>query len=123
MGRPGPSMSFSRPRCGERGKGAAPAACAPMSEGRNIRARAIRLIRSPHWTAGTKTMCENDDFSEFARRAADVSRRQFGALAVGAGVAMMLPPLANAEELTDADVEIKTADGTADAYFVNPKSG
>ena len=68
-------------------------------------------------------MCENDDFSEFARRAADVSRRQFGALAVGAGMAMMLPPLANAEELTDADVEIKTADGTADAYFVHPKSG
>jgi len=68
-------------------------------------------------------MCENDDFSEFARRAADVSRRQFGALAVGAGMAMMLPPLANAGELTDADVGIKTADGTVDAYFVHPRSG
>jgi carboxymethylenebutenolidase len=68
-------------------------------------------------------MCENDDFSEFARRAADVSRRQFGALAIGAGITAMLPAAANAEELTGADVEIKTADGTADAYFVHPKSG
>jgi carboxymethylenebutenolidase len=68
-------------------------------------------------------MCENDDFSEFARRAVDVSRRQFGALAVGTGVAMMLPPLANAAELTDADVEIKTADGVADCYFVHPATG
>jgi carboxymethylenebutenolidase len=68
-------------------------------------------------------MCENDDFNEFARRAPDVSRRQFGALAVGTGVAMMLPPLANAAELTDKDVEIKTADGVADCYFVHPSSG
>jgi len=67
-------------------------------------------------------MCEHDDFEEFARRA-PVSRRQFGALAVGAGVAAALPPLANAADLTDADVEIKTADGTADAYFVHPSSG
>ena len=68
-------------------------------------------------------MCENDDFSEFARRAADVSRRQFGALAVGTGMAMMLPPLANAADLKDSDVEIKTADGVADCYFVHPSSG
>jgi carboxymethylenebutenolidase len=68
-------------------------------------------------------MCENDDFNEFARRAPDVSRRQFGALAVGTGMAMMLPPLANAAELTDKDVEIKTADGVADCYFVHPSSG
>jgi carboxymethylenebutenolidase len=68
-------------------------------------------------------MCENDDFNEFARRAPDVSRRQFGALAVGTGMAMMLPPLANAADLADADVEIKTADGSADCYFVHPSSG
>jgi carboxymethylenebutenolidase len=67
-------------------------------------------------------MCEHDDFEEFARRA-PVSRRQFGALAVGAGMAAALPPLALAADLTDADVEIKTADGSADAYFVHPSSG
>jgi carboxymethylenebutenolidase len=68
-------------------------------------------------------MCDNDDMNEIARRATDVSRRQFGALAMGTGVSMMLPALAGAADLTDADVEIKTADGVADAYFVHPSSG
>jgi carboxymethylenebutenolidase len=36
---------------------------------------------------------------------------------------MMLPPLANAADLKDSDVEIKTADGVADCYFVHPSSG
>lgn len=67
-------------------------------------------------------MCDNDDFNEFARRA-DVSRRQFGALAVGASMSMMLPPLAAGADLKDEDVEIKTADGVADAYLVYPSSG
>jgi carboxymethylenebutenolidase len=65
-------------------------------------------------------MCDNDDLNEFAQRGADVSRRHFGALAVGAGLTMMLPPLANAADLTGTDVDIKTPDGTADAYFVHP---
>src|SRR6202453_2761833 len=67
-------------------------------------------------------MCDNDDLTDFARRAGDVSRRQFGALAVGAGIAAMLPPLANAADLTGADVDIKTADGAADDYFVYPSA-
>jgi carboxymethylenebutenolidase len=65
-------------------------------------------------------MCDNDDLTGFALRAGDVSRRQFGALAVGASIAMMMPPLANAADLTGVDVDIKTPDGTADAYFVHP---
>ena len=68
-------------------------------------------------------MCDNHDMNEFAQRAADVSRRQFGELAVGTGLAMMLPPLANAADLAEADVDIKTPDGTADAFFVHPKQG
>jgi carboxymethylenebutenolidase len=52
-----------------------------------------------------------------------VSRRKFGAFAVGTGLAMMLPPLANAADLAEADVDIKTPDGTADAFFVHPKQG
>jgi carboxymethylenebutenolidase len=68
-------------------------------------------------------MCDNHDMNEFAQRAADVSRRQFGALAVGTGLAMMLPPLANAADLAESDVDIKTPDGTADAFFVHPKQG
>jgi len=68
-------------------------------------------------------MCELDDLDDFAERRADVSRRQFGALAVGAGLTMMIPPLANAADLSDAEVDIKTPDGTADAYFVHPAKG
>ncbi len=71
-------------------------------------------------------MCENDsldDMQEFTRRSGEISRRQFGALSLGAGVAAMLPRLADAAETTGADVEIKTPDGTADAYFVHPTKG
>jgi carboxymethylenebutenolidase len=68
-------------------------------------------------------MCDNHDLNEFAQRATEVSRRHFGALAVGTGLAMMLPPLANAADLAEADVDIKTPDGTADAFFVHPKQG
>jgi len=71
-------------------------------------------------------MCELDDLDEFARRAPDLSRRQFGLFAAAAGVSAMLPGLAGAADgggLTETDVEIKTADGTADAYFVHPSSG
>ena len=51
-----------------------------------------------------------------------VTRRQFGVL-LGAGVAMMLPRVANAQAVTEREVEIKTPDGTADSYFVYPAAG
>src|ERR1700734_1511526 len=68
-------------------------------------------------------MCEHDDLDEFARRSNEVTRRQFGAMTLGAGLIAALPRLANAAETTGADVEIKTADGSADAYFVHPVKG
>jgi len=68
-------------------------------------------------------MCELDDLDDFAERRTDVSRRQFGALAVGTGLSMMLPALASAANLSEADVDIKTPDGTADAFFVHPAKG
>jgi carboxymethylenebutenolidase len=68
-------------------------------------------------------MCELDDLDDFAERKTDVSRRQFGALAVGTGLSMMLPALASAANLSEADVDIKTPDGTADAFFVHPAKG
>ena len=70
-------------------------------------------------------MCDNDsidDMLEFQRRA-ELSRRQFGAMTVGTGLMFMLPKLADAAEVTESEVEIKTADGTCDAYFVHPASG
>jgi carboxymethylenebutenolidase len=68
-------------------------------------------------------MCEHDDLEEFARRSGELTRRQFGAMALGAGMAAALPKLAEAAETTGADVQIKTVDGTADAYFVHPAKG
>ena len=68
-------------------------------------------------------MCELDDLDEFARRSGDLTRRQFGAMALGAGLAAALPRLANAAETKGTDVEIKTPDGVADAYFVHPVTG
>lgn len=68
-------------------------------------------------------MCELDDMDGFAKRAGDVTRRQFGALAIGAGLVAALPRLANAAETKGKDVTIKTPDGTCDAFFVAPTKG
>jgi carboxymethylenebutenolidase len=68
-------------------------------------------------------MCEHDDLDEFALRSNEVTRRQFGAMTLGAGLIAALPRLANAAETTGADVQIKTPDGTADSYFVHPAKG
>ena len=71
-------------------------------------------------------MCDNDsikDIVEYNRRTGGLSRREFGALTLGAGLVSALPAIANAAETKDSDVEIKTPDGTADAYFVHPATG
>ena len=68
-------------------------------------------------------MCGLDDMEEFSKQPGNVSRRQFGALALGTGLAMALPRLADAAEAKGVDVEIKTPDGTCDAYFVSPAKG
>jgi carboxymethylenebutenolidase len=70
-------------------------------------------------------MCDQnhfeDDRLEFEARGL-VTRQQFGAM-LGAGVAMMLPAVANAAAVSEAEVTIPTPDGTADAYFVHPATG
>jgi carboxymethylenebutenolidase len=68
-------------------------------------------------------MCDLDDIDGFAERRNDVSRRRFGAMAIGAGLAVALPRLANALDTKGTDVEIKSPDGTCDAYFVHPAKG
>ena len=57
-----------------------------------------------------------------AEAAGLVTRKQFGVL-LGAGVAMMLPRVANAVTVVETDVNVTTPDGTADCYFVHPTSG
>jgi carboxymethylenebutenolidase len=71
-------------------------------------------------------MCEKDIFEEDLEKAireGRITRRDFSGLAAGAGLAVMLPRAANAQAVTEKDVEIKTPDGTCDAYFVYPSSG
>src|SRR5688500_18033824 len=64
-------------------------------------------------------MCERDSNDDILR-GNDLSRRQFGALGFGATLAAMLPAVAAAAEVSEAEVEIKTPDGTCDAHFVHP---
>src|SRR5580658_4850685 len=71
-------------------------------------------------------MCDQDNFDDivqYQRRSAILSRRQFGGLGVGAGLVSLVPAGAYAAETTGADVEIKTPDGTCDAYFAHPAKG
>ena len=51
-----------------------------------------------------------------------VTRKQFG-MTLAAGVAMLLPKVANAAAVTESEVNVKTPDGTADCYFVHPATG
>ncbi|MBC7983485.1 MAG: dienelactone hydrolase family protein [Candidatus Obscuribacterales bacterium] len=71
-------------------------------------------------------MCDDnsiEDMIDATRRADTVSRRQFGSLAVGSSLIALLPRAVGAVAVKEADVEIKTPDGVADAYFVHPASG
>ncbi|HUU34645.1 MAG TPA: dienelactone hydrolase family protein [Vicinamibacterales bacterium] len=52
-----------------------------------------------------------------------VTRRQLGALSIGAGMTFMLPRSADAQAVTESDVTITTPDGEADSYFVHPARG
>jgi carboxymethylenebutenolidase len=70
-------------------------------------------------------MCDQDHFDDDKKQfeaLGHVTRKQFGVL-LGAGVAMMLPSVANAAAVTESDVNVVTPDGTADCYFVHPSSG
>ena len=59
-------------------------------------------------------MCDQDHFEhdrqEYEARGL-VTRKQFGAM-VGAGIALLLPRVANAVTVTESEVEVKTPDGT-----------
>jgi carboxymethylenebutenolidase len=70
-------------------------------------------------------MCDQDHFNkdrEEYEALGLVTRKQFGKI-LGAGIAMMLPQVANAVTVVESDVSVKTPDGTADCYFVHPGTG
>ena len=71
-------------------------------------------------------MCDEDtqrDVENFLNQSREMSRRKFGKLSAAVGLAVLLPPVANAQAVTETDVEVATADGVADCYFVHPSSG
>jgi carboxymethylenebutenolidase len=70
-------------------------------------------------------MCDQDHFEQDRKeyeRLGLVTRKQFGIM-LGAGVAMMLPKVANAVAVSESEVNVTTPDGTADCYFAHPASG
>jgi carboxymethylenebutenolidase len=70
-------------------------------------------------------MCDQDHFEEDRleyEALGLVTRKQFGVI-LRAGVAMMLPQVANAVTVSETEVTVTTPDGTADCYFATPASG
>src|SRR5678810_758312 len=53
-----------------------------------------------------------------------LTRREFAAMTAAAGMSILLPHAAHAAvDVKEEEVNIKTPDGTADAYFVHPATG
>jgi carboxymethylenebutenolidase len=98
----------------------------------------------------SRVMCDNDSFDDmvaYRLRPELLSRRGFGSLSFGAGLASLLPiacksgeqapvpasaaaasgtavaPTPNAPATTESEVSITTPDGACDAYFVHPTAG
>lgn len=68
-------------------------------------------------------MCDEHTAADNDRVLGGITRRGFTAAAAATGVMAILPSPSNAATVQGRDVTIKTADGTADAYFVAPTSG
>jgi carboxymethylenebutenolidase len=71
-------------------------------------------------------MCDRDHSKEDLERyeaGGLITRKQFGGMMLAAGVAMLLPKVANAVTVTESDVTVTTPDGAADCYFVHPSAG
>src|SRR5690606_32392038 len=66
-------------------------------------------------------MCDEEVFARHAPL--EWSRREFGALPLGAGLSLLLPRAANAVDVVTSEVDVRTPDGVADCHFVHPVSG
>src|SRR4029079_18251288 len=67
---------------------------------------------------------ESQDQNVNADAPSELSRREFVAMSIGAGLAAGARTASGADmPVTEKDVEIKTPDGTCDAAFIYPNSG
>jgi len=70
-------------------------------------------------------MCDeltNKDNEEYLKKQG-LTRREFAKGSAGVALIAMLPPVANALDVTEEDVLVETPDGMADCYFVHPATG
>jgi carboxymethylenebutenolidase len=58
-----------------------------------------------------------------SRRLRKINRRNFALLSMAIGLAPLLPAVAGSADIIEADLDVKTPDGTADAYFAHPATG
>jgi carboxymethylenebutenolidase len=71
-------------------------------------------------------MCDEhyEKDAEATRTRLGLTRREFAAMTAAAGMSLLLPHAAAAAvDVKEEEVNIKTPDGTADAYFVHPATG
>jgi len=68
-------------------------------------------------------MDDKQDSERLYNAVADPSRRDFIALSVAAGLAAATGSTFAAQPVVEADVTIKTPDGTCDAAFIHPQTG
>lgn len=71
-------------------------------------------------------MCDdftNKDNEALLPAGRPLTRREFNKLGAGAALMMMLPAVANAQDVVEEEVSVSTPDGVADCYFVHPAAG
>jgi len=63
------------------------------------------------------------DNEKYADEGGKINRRDFGKLTAITSMLALVPPVANALDVTENEVKIVTPDGEAQAYFVHPAEG
>ena len=63
------------------------------------------------------------DNEKYTQQGGLLNRREFGKLTAMASMLALVPPVANALDVTESAVTITTPDGEAEAYFVHPANG
>src|SRR5262249_34014125 len=90
-----------------------------------VRCRRMRCVLHTRLFTRESDMCDEHSIADTIAYGLKpgISRRECGALGLGAGLVSLLPRVAGAAAAPDTEGDIHTPDGTADAYFVHPSHG